>query len=50
MIRRRIHLSRAGLPDRRVRWADRRQHTGLFRILFINVFDIPRRLLGRARR
>ena len=38
--RRNIHTSRVGLRDRRVRWADRRQHSGPFRFFFIDVRDL----------
>jgi len=45
--RRTIHLSRVGLHDRRVRWADRRQHTGMFRWLWIPVPDLWFRFWAR---
>jgi hypothetical protein len=40
--RRRVHVKRSGsgtglLPDRRIRWMDRRQHHGLTRILFMGL-------------
>jgi len=44
--RRHTHSSRVGLHDRRVRWADRRQHRGPFRFLYIDVRDLASRLIS----